>query len=198
MPIFVCQDESSNKFWDYEVNGNDAIIKWGRLGLVGQVQVKSFSVKFDRDDFIDKKVREKISGGYKEITPEKYAILVLIAQTIGVGAKVDEIYFATKSGCYISEVSQKDLHKPGTKPLVYARIVGRRKSKDENAPVSEFLLDVDKAYRIKTAGHVRLMPLATVEHHATRQLTEEIQIKPGDDCEKMATMVGEIIGKVLL
>lgn len=190
--IFICKEESSNKFWGYtkDLNNYNVEVKWGRLGLDGQKQIKSFKGTYDRDEFIGDKTGEKLNGGYEEVTVEEYEVQASIAKTLGVGHKIDDIFFVEENGCYISELSTKDLHKPNVKPKVYAKVVGRRTPANAEPPVTLFLFDVNASYKIKLGG--------THPQKARMQVTNRSLIMPGDENEKLAAAVGEVIGRVLL
>ena len=152
--IFICKEESSNKFWGYikDTNTFKVEVKWGRLGLEGQKQTKSFADSWDRDKFIGDKISDKLNGGYKEVTAEEYEIQTKIAQTLGVGYKIDEIFFVQDDGVYLSEINKKDLHSPNIKPKVFAKVVGRKNKDSDEIPIIQFLFDVNSAFRIKVAG----------------------------------------------
>lgn len=194
--VFINREDASNKFWGYTQDPNNwnVEVRWGRLGLDGQKQLKSFSNAYDRDKFVQDKVNEKINGMYSEVTCEEFEVQSSISKTLGVGHKIDEICFVEESGQHISELSAKELHQPNTKPKVYARVVGRRAAGADAAPVTVFLFDVNEAYRIKvgklSAGRIPKSPKF--------QILDKVQIMPGDEDAKLAAAVGEVIGRVLL
>lgn len=190
--IFICKEESSNKFWGYTKDPNTfkVEVKWGRLGLEGQKQVKSFNDSWDRDKFIGDKVSDKLHGGYKEVTAEEFEIQTKIAQTLGVGYKIDEIFFVQDDGLYLGEISKKDLHSPNIKPKVYAKVVGRKNKDSDEIPIINFLFDVNSAFRIKLSG--------THPARARMSTFSREQIQSGDEYEELAAAVGEVIGRVLL
>ena len=190
--IFICREETSNKFWGYKLdqNTNDVEVRWGRLGLEGQKQIKAFPSKWKRDDFIEKKTREKLDGLYKEVTIDEYNLQLEIAKDLGVGSKVQEMCFVVEDGCYISEVKGANLYLPGVKPKVYAKIIGRREAGNENAPVTHLLFDVDRAYRI--------IPDGTHPVLARMCVTSKEVIQPSDECASLATAVGGVIGAILM
>ncbi len=63
---FVYTDQTSNKFWEAGVQENKLIVRFGRVGTKGQVQVKTFDDKEMAKREMEKMVREKIGKGYKE------------------------------------------------------------------------------------------------------------------------------------
>ena len=190
--ILICKEGSSNKFWGYKKDPNnyDVEVRWGRIGLEGQKQIKNFHTSWKRDDFIDKKTGEKIDERYKEVTIDEFNLETSIAKTLGVGSKVDEMCFVKEDGCYISEVKGAELYKPGTNPKVFAKIVGRRESGHDEPPTTYFLFDVNCAYRILPQGYA---PVPT-----RMCITDKIAVQPNDECASLAKAVGEVIGTILL
>jgi predicted DNA-binding WGR domain protein len=62
---FVFTDASSNKFWEAGVQENKLIVRYGRVGTKGQVQVKTFDDAEKAIKEKDKMIREKTGKGYK-------------------------------------------------------------------------------------------------------------------------------------
>lgn len=60
--VFI--DGSSNKFWEAGTSDNKLIIRFGRIGTRGQVQVKSFIDATTAAKEKEKALREKLSKGY--------------------------------------------------------------------------------------------------------------------------------------
>ena len=60
-------DATSNKFWEAGVQENKLIIRFGRIGTKGQVQLKSFEGAEKAIREKDKMIREKTGKGYKVI-----------------------------------------------------------------------------------------------------------------------------------
>jgi predicted DNA-binding WGR domain protein len=64
---YVFTDAGSNKFWEAAVEENKLIVRFGRMGTKGQVQVKTFN---DSDTALkekEKAVKEKTTKGYKAV-----------------------------------------------------------------------------------------------------------------------------------
>lgn len=202
---YINKLEEHNKFWKYEINQNDynVTISWGRLGLAGQKQTKTFSDAYSRDRFIEKKEAEKINGGYEEVTSEDFEVRTTIAKIIGTDSKLDEIKFVlenktdstpVRAGLVLKEVKAERLQDPALRPSVYARVIGR-KTKSGDHPLTEFLFRIDQSYKITTTynnynpilGKTSQLTVCTVE-----------PIKVDDDCEKLAEAVGTVIGQVLV
>lgn len=60
--IFV--EGSSNKFWETAIDGNKLIVRFGRTGTKGQVQLKTFADEAAAKKEKEKMVREKMNKGY--------------------------------------------------------------------------------------------------------------------------------------
>jgi predicted DNA-binding WGR domain protein len=96
MPTYHCKEGDSNKFWSYENSGDlGVIVKWGRVGQTGQEKAQSFSSRYSRDAFVEKKVREKTDKGYKLISEEKVEQEKRVADQLGSQNKVQRIEFCS-------------------------------------------------------------------------------------------------------
>lgn len=190
--MYVCKEDTSNKFWGYAkaVNTHSVDCWWGRLGTDGTVTPKSFPDSWKLDRFIESKTNEKTNEYYKEVTPEEFELQMSIARELGVGSKIEDMRLVSESGGILKMLTPKELHQPGVKPKVYAKVVGRRSAGSDTIPVTEFLFDVTDSYRIKCSWRSGHNPGVTV--------TSMDKIEAGDDCEKLASAVGSVIGKVLL
>ena len=58
-------DQSSNKFWEAATDENKLVVRFGRIGTKGQIQIKTFSKPEEAMREKDKLIREKTSKGYK-------------------------------------------------------------------------------------------------------------------------------------
>ena len=61
---FVYQDDKSHKFWEVEVNGEEVIICFGKIGADGQVTVKKFDSPSQAETAAGKAISEKLKKGY--------------------------------------------------------------------------------------------------------------------------------------
>jgi len=68
--------ENSHKFWEVETSGGSAIIRFGRIGAAGTVQVKQFgtfpgdqgdSASYSAERYAFKMIDEKRRKGYQEV-----------------------------------------------------------------------------------------------------------------------------------
>ena len=95
MPVWVNKTEHSNKFWGYDiVNATDVKVRWGRIGLAGQDQIKSFGSSYERDRFIAKKTKEKEDEGYKKEEEKRLEKEVVAAKALGTQFKIQRFEFA--------------------------------------------------------------------------------------------------------
>ena len=204
--IFICTEDTSNKFWGYKVNGLTVTCKWGRLGTAGQQKDFSFKSQYDLDEFIEDKTEEKVNKGYEEKSPEQLDLETTVAKTIGVGNKIESIHFVQlnergnrKSITILDpKKDRKILHDPNMKPMVWAMLSGRRKDKDSyEVPVREFLLSLDEAKIVKT-GSTSSIADFSVDYRDVRTIESELPVDINDDAQAMAKAVGECIGKLLL
>ncbi len=56
--------DGSSKFWQVAVEGNEAKVTYGRIGSDGRESVKAFASPAEAKAFADKKIAEKMRGGY--------------------------------------------------------------------------------------------------------------------------------------
>ena len=94
MPVWTCKEEHSNKRWGYEIiNPTDVKVSWGRIGLDGESQVKSFGSSAERDRFIAKKTKEKEDKGYKKEEEKRLEREVVAAKMLGTQFKIQRFEF---------------------------------------------------------------------------------------------------------
>ena len=194
--IFICTEDTSNKFWGYKVNSLVVTCKWGRLGTAGQTKDFPFASQSKLDKFIESKTEEKLNKGYEERSPEKLELETVVAQAIGVGNKIERIAFvqANKKKLKILDPKRdrKTLHDPTMQPMVYAMISGRRGKDSDEIPQREFLLGLNEAKVIKTSSN----HWNWEEHDLL--IESELPVEISDEAQAMAQAVGSCIGKLLL
>lgn len=210
--IFICAEGSSNKFWGYKVKGLTVTCKWGRLGTAGQQKDFKFDDQYDLDTFIADKSDEKVGKGYVEKSPEQLELETAVAKTIGVGSRIDKLAFVQlsesrrnngKVNKHITildpKKDRKILHDPNIQPLVYARVLGRRKDKEDDysMPVREFLLSLKEAKIIKT-GSCSQVTEWSADQREVLDIESELPVEVSDEAHQMSQAVGECIGKLLL
>lgn len=59
------KENGNEKFWEVATDGNKLIVRWGRSGARGQIQLKSFSDEEAAKKEMEKLIREKQSKGYR-------------------------------------------------------------------------------------------------------------------------------------
>jgi len=63
----IFKDATSNKFWEAGVQDDKLIVRYGRVGAKGQVQVKTFADAAATVKEKEKMVKEKLGKGYKVV-----------------------------------------------------------------------------------------------------------------------------------
>ena len=63
----IFKDATSNKFWEAGVQDDKLIVRYGRVGAKGQVQVKTFANATETVKEKERMVREKLGKGYKAV-----------------------------------------------------------------------------------------------------------------------------------
>jgi len=63
----VYVDAGSNKFWEAAVQENKLIVRYGRTGTKGQVQVKTFDDNNKAINEQQKLYKEKLAKGYQKV-----------------------------------------------------------------------------------------------------------------------------------
>lgn len=65
---FEFVEGTSSKFWEVHQEGDDVVIRFGRIGTAGQGVRKPFKDGAAASRHIEKLIHEKISKGYAEVT----------------------------------------------------------------------------------------------------------------------------------
>tara|TARA_R110002073_G_scaffold320759_7_gene496529 strand:+ start:17808 stop:18140 length:333 start_codon:yes stop_codon:yes gene_type:complete len=63
---FYLQDDSSNKFWEIEVEGTSCTTRYGKVGATGRTTEKSFATDKAAQSFAEKQIASKTRKGYIE------------------------------------------------------------------------------------------------------------------------------------
>lgn len=58
------RDEGSDKFWEAATDGNKLVVRWGRTGTKGQIQLKSYPDGEAAQKEMEKLIKEKLGKGY--------------------------------------------------------------------------------------------------------------------------------------
>jgi predicted DNA-binding WGR domain protein len=59
------KDEASDKFWEAATDGNKLVVRWGRIGSKGQIQLKTFADGEAARKEMEKLIKEKQGKGYQ-------------------------------------------------------------------------------------------------------------------------------------
>ena len=141
MPIYICKESSSNKFWSYEDQGNSVLVKWGRLGLAGQSKTHSFVSMAEKRRFLDKKIREKTRKGYALSDEQKKKKEEKIAKLMGHQHKIQRMQWVDykKKAKKLRFILNYD-----PKRYVYVEVIN-----SWNKEVHRLLLSKDESYAIE-------------------------------------------------
>lgn len=147
MPMYLCQNDKSgsgsgkaaNKFWSYEEQGTDVLVKWGRVGLDGQQKLHSFGSRSEQQKFIDKKVREKTRKGYALTDQKQMAKEKKIADLMGHQNKIGRMQWVRKRGKKLNFILE---YNPSE--FVYVEILN-----SWSKEVTRLLLSKDKSFQIE-------------------------------------------------
>ena len=63
---FEFKDKQSSKFWEIRVQGCDVTVRFGKIGVSGQTQSKSFPDQAMAEAHAGRLITEKTKKGYKE------------------------------------------------------------------------------------------------------------------------------------
>ena len=97
MVTYLQQEEQHNKVWEYDVSsdGREVTVRWGRIGGNIRTQVKSFGSGSAVQDFISKKVREKLRKEYKLVEQQAYTEEKQTATELGPRFKIKDFKFVS-------------------------------------------------------------------------------------------------------
>lgn len=118
MAKYLCKEDQSNKFWEYKIDGNNVLVKWGRVGLDGQAKVHHFDNPADVERFITKKTREKERKGYNKVDAKELKQETQTAQQLGHQYKISRMLFVSQKGNKLTRISKYD-----PKKWVYVEIL---------------------------------------------------------------------------
>ena len=61
---FICDDDKSNKFWEFTLEDNKILVRYGKIGSNGTIQQKTFDNDDDASKYIVKETAAKEKKGY--------------------------------------------------------------------------------------------------------------------------------------
>eukprot|EP00742_Colponemidia_sp_Colp-10_P010216 GILJ01011208.1.p1 GENE.GILJ01011208.1~~GILJ01011208.1.p1 ORF type:complete len:660 (+),score=72.48 GILJ01011208.1:80-2059(+) len=128
----TCTTAGSKKFWCCEVKGEEAVIKFGRIGTVGQIQRKQFTSTTDALAFHGKAVSDKIQAGYsRKEAPEclnqhrdvEFSTIATDSTVRLVGRKSERQVIDVSDGEDSPNKRIKTISPPPTSPLVQHKML---------------------------------------------------------------------------
>lgn len=111
MPLYICQEGQSNKYWRYDIDGLKVTCEWARVGREASAErlTKTFSSVSERDAFIAGKIREKEKKKYRLVTAAEHAEEASIAQELGTQYKIHRVlWVAQRSATQLEQLSEYD------------------------------------------------------------------------------------------
>ena len=61
---FVCEDDKSSKFWEFNLNDDKILVRYGKIGSEGTIQQKTFDSDKEASKYIVKETSAKEKKGY--------------------------------------------------------------------------------------------------------------------------------------
>jgi uncharacterized protein (TIGR02996 family) len=114
---FELIEGKSAKFWAIKVEGSRYTVRFGRIGTVGQTQIKEFDSEAEARKASRKLIAEKVAKGYKQKAPASPAGSLLDALCSAVAANPDDRASRMALADYLSEQGEEPL------PVAY-RVTG--------------------------------------------------------------------------
>ena len=204
--MWVCRTDKHNKFWTYEIVGTTFISRYGRLGLTGQSSSKTFHSVWEAEGHARKKLDGKLQKGYGRVSEEEHQLLLLQAEVVGNGNKVEEAAFVLKTKkCLAIEVRPEALANPNLKPSFILSI--RLRDKDGATEPYDLHIDESGAWLLDGARRRRLRLPKTIEAPkgvkieqivAAWDWTNCVRIGPSHRLAPLVEKAQEVIGTTLL
>lgn len=136
---YICSEKQSNKFWGYTVNNKEVFVKWGRMGIDNFCSKNYyFDNSYDRDEFINKKVSEKLKKGYKKVNDTKLKDESNLAKILGNRNKIKRILWVRKNGNKLEELPNYNHNE-----YIYVEILDSYKKN-----ISRFILNQNDSWEI--------------------------------------------------
>jgi len=136
--IYINNGSQHNKFWSYDIEGNNVHVKWGRIGGSSDEQLKSFDSSSEVQRFITKKTREKEKKGYKKETKEKLKKETKTARALGHQNKVGRMLWMSRDDLLLTQIDSYDPNQ-----YVYVEILNSWTKK-----VTRLLLSKDSTWMV--------------------------------------------------
>src|SRR3972149_6973768 len=113
MPLYICQEAQSNKFWSYDfsADGKSVHVKWGRVGREDSAdsQDKTFDRASEAMAFVNGKIRENEKKKYRLVTEDQHAEEASIAKELGTQYKVHRVLWVVqRSATQLEQLPEYD------------------------------------------------------------------------------------------
>ena len=89
-------DETSSKFWEVEVVGDEVTTRWGRIGTAGQSKSKTYASESAARLDADAQLAKKLKGGYLEVAVVASVTPSLVGAVASVQTSVPEAAGSSK------------------------------------------------------------------------------------------------------
>jgi predicted DNA-binding WGR domain protein len=147
--ILVQTSDDHNKFWIAAIDQKTytASIRWGRIGIAGQKQEKTFSTPHNAARFVESKMAEKRRKGYYKIDKKTFDRISVEAAIVGTQNKCHNLQWVEitddRSLTYVP-VNNDRLQAPDCNPGLYVEV--NTKKKYEGQDSFRFLFTFHQVY----------------------------------------------------
>jgi ParB family transcriptional regulator, chromosome partitioning protein len=86
---FEFEEDDSRKFWEAVIQGNAVVVRFGRIGTLGQKRPKELASPEAAAKELQKLIREKTNKGYEEVKPRSAEPPKGVKETASVGARIE-------------------------------------------------------------------------------------------------------------
>jgi predicted DNA-binding WGR domain protein len=118
MPIYHNKTQQSNKYWEYTINGNTVIVKWGRVGGKGQTKTHRLGSSYEAQSKVNSLIKSKLKKGYTLSDEKEMKEETKTARMLGIQYKISRMLFVSQKGNKLTQISQYD-----PKKYVYVEIL---------------------------------------------------------------------------
>jgi predicted DNA-binding WGR domain protein len=149
--ILINTSDVHNKFWSAYLDEKTytVTVKWGRIGIKPQSQIKSFTSLYKAANFIDSKYREKANKGYKPIKQSELDRMCIEAAIIGTQNKCNKFAWVDIKGpCQYVFVTDAELYNPDIVPGIVVDLTTRGEIDGKHD--FKFLFDFDNVFDLST------------------------------------------------
>ncbi len=173
--FFIQQEEEHNKFYITSIDEKTftATVRWGRLGVKGQNQVKNFNSMYDAGRFIDGKISEKTRKGYRKIDKAKFDKLCVEAAIVGTQNKCNNLQWIEFVGDSLKfkPVTEDRLQSPECNPGIRVDVETKKAYGEQTS--FRLLFTFDKAYDLRN-GEPTLITKSSPIYELTQKVEEAV------------------------